>query len=285
LTEANCNILTIKDPDLNQKFLDLQSIVSEMQSVVVAFSGGIDSTLVAKTAVSVLGHKNTVAVTADSSSIPRDELAEATGLAKILNLNHKIVFTNEFSNDNYLANTPNRCFLCKEELYSHLKIIATNYNIKHIANGHNLDDVNDFRPGMKSAQNRGIRSPLIEASLSKEEIRKISKEIQLPNWNKPAQACLSSRIPYGEKISTNHIQKIESAEKFLKTLGLGTLRVRIHGDLARIEVNENQINSLIEKNTKKKIVNFLHSLGYVYVTIDLEGFRSGSLNEVFKNFK
>ena len=268
MTEANRNILTIKDPDLNQKFLDLQSIVSEMKSVVVAFSGGIDSTLVAKTAVSILGHKNTIAVT-----------------AKILKLNHKIVFTNEFSDDNYLSNTPNRCFLCKEELYSHLKIIATNYNIKHIANGHNLDDVNDFRPGMKSAQNRGIRSPLVEASLSKEEIRKISKEIQLPNWNKPAQACLSSRIPYGEKISTDQLQKIELAEKFLKTLGLGTLRVRTHGNLARIEVNENQINSLIEKNAKKKIINFLHSLGYVYVTIDLDGFRSGSLNEVFKNFK
>ena len=278
------DILTIKDKKLNKKFLDLQSIISEMKSVVVAFSGGIDSTLVAKTAVSILGYENTLAVTADSSSMSRDELAEAKVLAQSLKINHKIVLTDEFSNDNYLANTPNRCFLCKEELYSHLKTIATNSDIKHIVNGHNLDDTNDFRPGIKSAENRGIRSPLIEAELSKEEIRKISKEIHLPNWNKPAQACLSSRIPYGEKISTQQLEKIESAEKFLKTLGLGTLRIRSHGNLARIEVSENQINQRIEKNTKKKILNFLHSLGYVYVTIDLDGFRSGSLNEVFKNF-
>ena len=146
----------------------------------------------------------------------------------------------------------------------------------------NLDDKNDFRPGMKSAKTQGIRSPLIEASLSKEEIRKISKEIKLPNWNKPAQACLSSRIPYGEKISPEQLKRIEKAEKFLKTLELGTLRMRSHGNLARIEVNEDKINQLIKKNTKKKILNFLHSLGYIYVTIDLEGFRSGSLNETFR---
>ncbi|MQG18647.1 MAG: ATP-dependent sacrificial sulfur transferase LarE [SAR202 cluster bacterium] len=274
--------MTIKDKNLNTKFFNLQSIISKMESAVVAFSGGIDSTLVAKTALLTLGPNNTIAVTADSFSIPRDELSDAKKLAKTLKLNHKIVLTNEFSNNNYLENTPNRCFLCKEELYSHLKTIATNLNIKHIINGHNLDDKNDFRPGMKSAKTQGIRSPLIEASLSKEEIRKISKEIKLPNWNKPAQACLSSRIPYGEKISPEQLKRIEKAEKFLKTLELGTLRMRSHGNLARIEVNEDKINQLIKKNTKKKILNFLHSLGYIYVTIDLEGFRSGSLNETFR---
>ena len=196
-----------------------------MTDISIAFSGGIDSTLVAKTAVSILGYENTLAVTADSSSMSRDELAEAKALAQSLKINHKIVLTDEFSNDNYLANTPNRCFLCKEELYSHLKTIATNSDIKHIVNGHNLDDTNDFRPGIKSAENRGIRSPLIEAALSKEEIRKISKEIHLPNWNKPAQACLSSRIPYGEKISTQQLEKIESAEKFLKTLDLSLIHI------------------------------------------------------------
>lgn len=253
-----------------------------MDKAVLAYSGGTDSTFLLKVAHDILDN-NVLAVTATSSTYPKQELDQAKQLAKNIGVNHIIIKSEEMKNEKFSKNTPNRCYYCKKELFSKIKKIAAAKNISHIIDGSNVDDMKDYRPGTKALIEHGVRSPLREAGLTKKEIRDISREMKLDSWDKPAQACLASRFPYGTRITEERLKQVERAESYLSDLGINQIRVRYHNDIARIEVKKDDFLKIL-KHTKKIIQQF-KKLGFTYITLDIEGYRTGSLNEVLKHEK
>lgn len=263
---------------LNDKFTKLKETLWQMEKVIIAYSGGVDSTLLLK-AASLSGLKKILTVTASSESLPQEELSFAKGMTSTLNIKHRIIKTEELKDENYSSNPPDRCYYCKKELFTKLRDIATKEDFSFILDGTNADDVHDWRPGRQAAIELGVKSPLLDVGLGKKEIRDISCKLGLPTWNKPSAPCLSSRFPYGQKITAQALDRVNRAEKFLKKFGIRELRIRDHSEIARIEVLPEELPVLIDKAVREEIITFLKELGYKYIALDLQGFRSGSLNE------
>ena len=264
---------------LEQKQDRLLSILESMGKVMVAYSGGTDSAYLAWAAGRALGDRS-LAVTADSASIPESHKRDAEDFVKQFNLRHQYIETHEFENQDYVRNDANRCFHCKDELFTRLKDIGNSLGFEHIVYGVNVDDTGDFRPGHRAAQEHGVRAPLLEAQLTKAEIRELSRRENLPTWDRPAAACLSSRIPYGTEVTRENVKLVEHGEEKLKELGFRVYRVRYHGELVRIEFGTDELPRALSLEMAKKLTQIFKDLDFKYVTLDLEGYRQGSLNEV-----
>jgi uncharacterized protein len=264
---------------LTQKLKQLKTLFAEMDRALIAYSGGVDSTLVAKIAYEVLGDR-ALAVTAESPSLLAEELEDARIQAAAIGISHQVVQTHEMENPNYTSNPVNRCYFCKSELHDTLKPLAQKLGYPYVVDGVNADDLHDYRPGIQAAKERGARSPLAELGVTKAEVRELSKQLDLPWWDKPAQPCLSSRFPYGEEITVGKLQRVGRAEIYLHRLGWKNLRVRSEGDTAKIELPPEQIKEFILTTNLPTLVSTFQEYGFVYVTLDLEGYRSGKLNQV-----
>ena len=267
---------------LNEKYDKLKSYLKELGSVAVAFSSGVDSTFLLKTAHDVLGD-NVIAVTASSHSFPKRELQEATSFCKRENIRQVICVSDELDIDGFRQNPINRCYLCKHELFTKIKDIAAKNNIAYVVEGSNMDDNGDYRPGLKAIAELDIKSPLRYAELYKEEIRDLSKKLNLPTWDKPSFACLASRFVYGETISEEKLSMVDRAEQLLLDKGFKQVRVRIHDKMARIEILPEEFEKIMQPKIRTEIIIKFRQYGFQYVTLDLQGYRTGSMNEVIKN--
>lgn len=264
---------------ISQKLQQLQTLFTQMDNALIAYSGGIDSTLVAKIAYDVLGDR-TLAVTAESPSLLPEDLEDAKIQAATIGIPHQVIQTHEMDNPNYTQNPVNRCYFCKSELHDTLKPLALKLGYPYIVDGVNADDLQDYRPGIQAAKERGARSPLAEVGVTKAEVRELSKLLGLPGWDKPSQPCLSSRFPYGEEITVAKLQRVGRSERYLRQLGLNQIRVRSEGDTARIELPPEQIKEFVLTTDLPQLVTVFQELGFLYVTLDLEGYVSGKLNRV-----
>ena len=263
---------------LTKKREQLLALISSYESCAVAFSAGVDSTVVAKAAQLAIGD-NAVAVTGTSASLATGELDEAKQLAELIGIRHIVVSTDEFADGNYTRNAPDRCYHCKTELYTKLADMIDELGVKKILNGANTDDLGDYRPGMKAASEHCVMSPLAECNINKQEVRQLAAEWNLPIWDKPATPCLSSRIAYGEQVTPDRLNMIDRAEHYLRDQGLRTVRVRYHkGDMARLEIPAAELPKIVDETFRNSLTAHLTSLGFRFITLDLEGFRSGSLN-------
>jgi uncharacterized protein len=263
---------------LHEKYDKLKSILAEMGSVLVAFSGGVDSTFLLKVAHDVLGDR-ACAITATSPTYPESEFRSSVELARLIGVRQIVVESNELEIPGFAANPKDRCYHCKRELFRHCAERGAELGYAAIADGSTTDDLNDYRPGRRALAELAVRSPLLEAELAKAEIRMLSRELGLPTWDKQAYACLASRFPYGVEITPERLGMVERCEEFLKEAGIRTYRVRYHGETARIEVAEEEMPLFLETAFRKALLDFFREAGFVYVALDLQGYRTGSMNE------
>ena len=266
---------------MDAKFQRLTQLLGESERLLVAFSAGVDSTFLLKAAHMAIGAR-AIALTAASPTVPPGELDAAKNFAESLGCRHIVLDSHELTNPSFSQNPVNRCFFCKDELYRISRAEADKLGIETIVDGTNLDDLKDHRPGLKAAEEWGVRHPLVEAEMTKEDIRRFSRELNLPTWDKPSSPCLSSRFPYGTEINLERLKQVGNCEVFMKQLGFREFRVRYHGNLARIEVSQNEIDRLFDKSIREAIVNKFKEVGFKFVSLDLQGFRSGSLNEALQ---
>lgn len=257
----------------------LRKIFRELESVIVAYSGGVDSSYVAYVANAELGPR-AVCITGQSASLPAYQRVEIDGIVQRFGFNHEVIRTEELENDSYRANNSDRCFFCKDELYTKLESVAHARGIQHIVDGSTVDDLDDFRPGRQAAKQHAVRSPLIEVGLSKSEVRELSRKAMLPTWDKPASPCLSSRIAYGTTVTIERLGKVDRGEEILREFGFREFRVRHHDQLVRLEIAPEEMDRVLRKELIDELAKRFRELGFKYVTLDLQGFRSGSMNEV-----